>query len=154
MLFLRPPLIGRLVPTPTPIAIWAHGHTPTRALNQPSLFIGHQALPGRVPRVIAVVPLIAAARVHRPPCATATRVHRSPCAAAASVRRQPPIVDHAHSPPTLSGAVPPSSLAIDLGHRICVLRMPPISRGASLSVTFFPRSTGHHPSIARLHTPP
>jgi hypothetical protein len=55
-----------------------------------------------------------------------------------------PIVDHAHSPPTLSGAGPPSSLVVDLGHWNCVLRTAD-SRGAGQSVTSFPRSTGVAP---------
>jgi hypothetical protein len=96
--------------------------------NRPSLFIGHQVPPTRVPRVVAVVPRVADARVCRPPCATAARVHRPPCAVAALVHRHLPIIDHAHSPLTLTGVGPPSSPAIDRSHRICVLRTADFAR--------------------------
>jgi hypothetical protein len=111
LFLLRPSLTSHLVPTPPPSRFGPTAHTPTRALVRPnrpiqhSLFIGHHAPPARVPRVTAT-------RVHRPPCAViAVRVHR-----------HPPIVDHAHSPPILSGAGPLSSPTADLGHRIHVLR--------------------------------
>jgi hypothetical protein len=97
-----PPRLAIRSPRPPPSRF---GPAPPRVRPnrpiRPSLFIGHQAPPARIPRV-------AAARVRRPPCTATAHVHR-----------HPPIVDHAHSPPTLSRAVPPSSSAVDLGHQIC-----------------------------------
>jgi hypothetical protein len=114
MLFLRRP------PPPD----WSFGpHAHPMRLNWPILFIGHQALLARVPLVVATVPHATAAHVHRPLCAIAARVRRPLCTTAAHVHRDPPIVDHAHSPPILSKAGPPSSLAVDLGHQIRVLRV-------------------------------
>jgi hypothetical protein len=120
---VQTPLTGHLVPTPTPITIWAHTSTcaPVR-LNWPSLFIGHQAPPARVPCAAIAIPCVIAACVRRPPCAAAARVHRAPCVATTHVRRHLPILDHAHSPSILSIAGPPLSPAVDLDHRIRVLR--------------------------------
>jgi hypothetical protein len=126
--FCTDPLTGHLVPTPTPSQFGPTTHTPMRAPVRPNrpiwpnLFIRHQAPPTRVPRATAAVPRVAGVRVRRPPCVAAARVRRPPCAAAAHVCQHPPIVDHAHSSPILSGAGPPSSPAVDRGHQIRVLR--------------------------------
>jgi hypothetical protein len=121
--FCADPPDCHLVLTPTPITIWVHTTTcaPVR-LNWPSLFIGHQAPPARVPCTAAAIPCITAARVCRSPCTAVARVRRPPCVATTHVRRHPPIVGHAHSPPILSRAGPPLSPDVDLDHQIRVLR--------------------------------
>jgi hypothetical protein len=90
---------------------------PPWCLNWASLFIGHQTLSARVSRV--VVSCVAAARVCWPPCVTVACARRPPCAAAVHVGQHLPIV--AHLSLILSRSGPPSSPAVNLGHRICAV---------------------------------